>query len=141
MDEEHWIYLDDTKKEGVTVTFMDACHCPGAVMILLKGKMGTVLHTGDFRFTEQMFDNPFLFPPERRNENMKGISVDIDYLFLDNTFANPEIDFPVRDEAFKEIKNIIKSHEKDYRIFVFSYTLGKEEVYLRLAEEFETLVR
>lgn len=52
MDEEHWIYLDDEKKEGVSVVLMDAFHCPGAVMFLFKGKMGNVLHTGDFRFDE-----------------------------------------------------------------------------------------
>jgi mRNA degradation ribonuclease J1/J2 len=52
MDEEHWIYLDEDKKEGVSVVLMDAFHCPGAVMFLFKGKMGNVLHTGDFRFDE-----------------------------------------------------------------------------------------
>ena len=25
MNEEHWIYLDDKKKEGVSVVLMDAC--------------------------------------------------------------------------------------------------------------------
>jgi len=54
MDEEHWIYLDEEKKEGVSVVLMDAFHCPGAVMFLFKGKMGTVLHTGDFRFDDKM---------------------------------------------------------------------------------------
>ena len=67
MDEEHWIYLDEEKKEGVSVILMDAFHCPGAVMFLFKGKMGTVLHTGDFRFSEAMFKNEWLCPVERRN--------------------------------------------------------------------------
>lgn len=139
MDEEHWIYLDDQKKEGVSVTLLDAFHCPGAIMYLFKGKMGNVLHTGDFRFSEQMFDNPCLFPRERRNKDMRQIAVDIDYLFLDNTFANPEYDFPSREEAYKGLVDIVKNHDK-YRVFVFSYYLGKEEVFLNLAKEFETLV-
>merc|ERR1719246_261801 len=54
MDEEHWVYIDEKETEGVSVVLMDAYHCPGAVMFLFKGKMGTVLHTGDFRFDEKM---------------------------------------------------------------------------------------
>ena len=56
MDEEHWIYLDDTKKEGVLVMLIDAAHCPGAVMFLFKSqRFGNILHTGDFRLAEPMF--------------------------------------------------------------------------------------
>jgi Cft2 family RNA processing exonuclease len=34
MDQEHWVFLDEKKTEGVSVKFYDANHCPGAVMIL-----------------------------------------------------------------------------------------------------------
>ena len=143
MNEEHWIYLDDGKKEGVSVVLIDACHCPGSVMFLFKGKMGTVLHTGDFRFHPNMLEHPVLCPPERKNDqneqSMMGVTVDIDYLHLDNTFANPDYDFPSREEAYTCLKNIVKTHN-EYRIFVFSYSLGKEEVLLNLAEEFQTLI-
>ena len=66
---------------------------------------------------------------------MRQISIDVDYLFLDNTFANPEYDFPSREEAYSGLVDIVKNHEK-FRIFVFSYYLGKEEVFLNLAEDF-----
>jgi len=135
MDEEHWIYLDEEKKEGVQVVLIDACHCPGAVMFLFRGKMGTVLHTGDFRFSEIMFKNEWLCPVEKHNSLMKGITVDVDYLHLDNTFANPEYDFPSREEAYASLVKIVKNHI-DHRIFVFSYSLGKEEVLLLLADDF-----
>ena len=96
MDEEHLIYLDDTKKEAISVVLIDACHCPGAVMFLFKGKFGTVLHTGDFRFHEHMLKHHLLCPPGRSNDEQRAITVDIDYLHLDNTFAFHEADFPSR---------------------------------------------
>jgi DNA cross-link repair 1B protein len=139
MDEEHWIYLDEEKKEGVQVVLMDAFHCPGAVMFLFKGKMGTVLHTGDFRFSEEMLKNDWLCPVERRNPQFKGITVDVDVLHLDNTFANPEYDFPSREEAYVGLKKVVQNH-LDHRIFLFSYNLGKEEVFLNLAEDFKSLI-
>ena len=136
MDEEHWIYVDENKKEGVSVVLMDAFHCPGAVMFLFRGKMGTVLHTGDFRFDPKMLDNPLLVPPEKRHQvNQKGICFDVDYLHLDNTFANSDYDFPSREEAYRGLVDIVKSHE-EYRIFLFAYTLGKEEVFLNLSRDF-----
>ena len=76
-----------------------------------------------------------LCPADRKNPEMLGITIDIDYLHLDNTFANPEYDFPSREEAYNSLKGIVKSHE-GYRVFIFSYHLGKEEVLLNLAEEF-----
>ena len=139
MNEEHWIFLDEEKKEGVSVVLLDACHCPGAVMFLIKGKMGTVLHTGDFRFHSSMLQNKLLCPEGRRNLDERGITVDIDYLHLDNTFANPEYDFPSREEGYKILKGIVNDH-KDYRVFVFSYTLGKEEVFLNLADDFQSFI-
>lgn len=118
---------------------MDANHCPGAVMFLFKGKMGTVLHTGDFRFHEKMLDNPWLCPPEKRTQNMRGCTVDVDFLHLDNTFANPNYDFPSKADAYKALVSIVKAHET-YRVFIFMYNLGKEEAFLGLAKDFNTKV-
>ena len=108
-------------------------------MFLLKGKIGTVLHTGDFRFSEFMFKSTFLFPESKRNLDMQGISIDLDYLFLDNTFADPDYDTPSREQAYKMLLDIVKKHNK-YRVFLFAYSLGKEEVFMNLAEDFQTLI-
>ena len=34
---------------GITVTVLDANHCPGSAMFLFQGYFGSVLYTGDFR--------------------------------------------------------------------------------------------
>jgi len=30
--------------------FLDANHCPGSSLIHIKGPLGEILHTGDFRY-------------------------------------------------------------------------------------------
>ncbi len=35
---------------SITVTAIDANHCPGAIMFLFEGYFGRILYTGDFRY-------------------------------------------------------------------------------------------
>ncbi len=39
------------------VTFMDANHCVGAVIVLIEGYMGTILYSGDMRFDKNIFQH------------------------------------------------------------------------------------
>ncbi|CDW85730.1 5 exonuclease apollo [Stylonychia lemnae] len=57
---------------------------------------------------------------------------------MGNVF-HTEYDFPTREEAYNQLKDTIKAHAQ-HRIFLFSYHLGKEEVFVNLANDFETLV-
>jgi len=135
----HWIYLNEQKTEGVTVTFFDANHILGAVMILFQGKMGTILHTGDFRYTPQMLNNNIIFPLKLRNDQYRQIAIDIDHLILDNTFCDPTSNHPSKDDAFRMIVEIVEKH-RDHKIVVFMYKSGKEEIVIKLARIFETTV-
>jgi hypothetical protein len=54
-----------------------------------------------------MLEHPALCPPDRKNDEMRGITIDIDYLHLDNTFANPEYDFPSREEGYNLLRGIV----------------------------------
>ncbi|CDW79177.1 5 exonuclease apollo [Stylonychia lemnae] len=115
--------------KGMVVTLYEANHCPGAVMFLFKGVKGSILHTGDFRFRPQMLDQ------------LKGEQVD--YMYLDNTFATTDEDFPNQEEAFDMLNQVIEVQRKkdqNLKFHLFCYTLGKEEVFHNLASTFDTKI-
>ncbi|XP_073326983.1 5' exonuclease Apollo [Pagrus major] len=120
--------LDDIGKEGLTVTLIDANHCPGAVMFLFEAYFGSILYTGDFRYTPSMLREPCL----RTNTT-------IDVLYLDNTNCDPNRTLPSRQRATQQIKEIIRSHP-DHNVVIGLYALGKESLLLELAMEFKTWI-
>ncbi|XP_064877013.1 5' exonuclease Apollo [Oncorhynchus nerka] len=126
--EPNMLPLDDIGKERLTVTLMDANHCPGAVMFLFQGYFGTILYTGDFRYTPSMLREPCL----RTNTT-------IDVLYLDNTNCDPTRTLPSRQRATQQIKEIIRSQPK-HNVVIGLYTLGKESLLVQLAMEFKTWI-
>lgn len=48
LDEPYMLPLDDIGKETMTVTLIDANHCPGSVMFLFQGYFGSILYTGQY---------------------------------------------------------------------------------------------
>jgi DNA cross-link repair 1B protein len=66
-------------------------------MILFDGYMGTILHTGDFRYSPKMLEEmPHLYPGNKRNSNNEGVSIHVDELILDDTYCDPIFNFPKR---------------------------------------------
>ncbi|CAL8074748.1 unnamed protein product [Orchesella dallaii] len=108
------------------VTLIDANHCPGSVMFIFRLKTGqTILHTGDFRYTPDMLQNPHL------------ACMRIDTLYLDTTYCSPQYDFPTQSESISVVISYIK-RQLEYRpktlVLCGSYLIGKERVYFTLAE-------
>ncbi|GJN03069.1 hypothetical protein PR202_ga20473 [Eleusine coracana subsp. coracana] len=119
--------------EGVTVTLLEANHCPGAAQIhfqLSDGK--TYLHTGDFRASKSMQLHPLL---QRGRVNL---------LYLDTTYCNPKYKFPpqedVVDFVVRTAQRYLQKQPKTL-IVVGAYSIGKENVYLAISRALEVLYR
>uniref|UniRef100_A0A1A7YH87 5' exonuclease Apollo n=1 Tax=Iconisemion striatum TaxID=60296 RepID=A0A1A7YH87_9TELE len=128
LGEPHLLHLDDINKERLSVTLIDANHCPGAVMFLFEGYFGSILYTGDFRYCPSMLREPCL----RTNTT-------IDVLYLDNTNCDPNRTLPSRQRATQQIKEIIRSHP-DHNVVIGVYALGKESLLFELAMAFQTWI-
>ncbi len=70
---ECWCWFFSDKVDGVTVTLIDANHCPGAVLFLFCIGDSSHLHTGDFRASPSHASTPLIPRP-------------IKYLFLDTVW-------------------------------------------------------
>ena len=116
--------LDERGEENMTVTVIEANHCPGAVMFLFDGYFGRILYTGDFRYEPWM----------SVDTSLSGVA-DIDVLYLDNTYNCSACSFPSRSVATTMVCDIIRGHpQKDIVIGVNN--LGKEDLLECVAETF-----
>jgi DNA cross-link repair 1A protein len=112
--------------DNIRVTFYDANHCPGAVIILFElPNFMRYLHTGDFRACPEM-------------EKIYDLScAPIDCCFLDTTFCDVTKTFPSQDEVLSNAVSVCKyALERTPRTLIVcgSYCIGKEKVFLAVAE-------
>jgi DNA cross-link repair 1A protein len=112
--------------DGIEVTFIDANHCPGAVMIVFVLPNGLrYLHTGDFRASLPMHSSQYL------------ISSPIDLIFLDTTYCDPKYDFPPQKQTLDLIVSIsCEAVQKNPKLLIVcgSYSIGKENVFISIAK-------
>ena len=115
--------------DNVEVTLLDANHCPGSVMFLFKFTCGrAVLHVGDFRAVPAMEEYPALW------------NVSVDSVYLDTTYCRDQHDFPSQLDVIERTKELVKDHLEGAGsscktlIAVGSYTIGKERIFLAVAE-------
>ncbi|XP_020206250.1 DNA cross-link repair protein SNM1 [Cajanus cajan] len=109
---------------GIDVTCLDANHCPGSIIILFQPPNGkAVLHTGDFRFSEEMAVNPLL--------QMCPINT----LILDTTYCHPQYDFPKQEAVIQFVIDAIQAEAFNPKtlFLIGSYTIGKERLFLEVA--------
>ncbi|EPQ25743.1 uncharacterized protein PFL1_06610 [Pseudozyma flocculosa PF-1] len=101
---------------GVTVTCIDANHCPGSCLFLFEGpqtasllsprshasphigtgKIFRYLHCGDFRAS----------PVHTNHPQVKGKKLDI--IYLDTTYCNPRYCFPAQDQVVEACAELVR---------------------------------
>lgn len=107
---------------GSAVTFLDANHCPGAVLLLFKltgNKSVTYLHTGDMRYHPKM----------KLYDALQDIK--IDKIFLDTTYAHPKHKFMTQLESISIITEqaiAFFNENPEGLILLGAYNIGKERV-------------
>ena len=127
LDEHIIINLDEQGQETMSVTLIDANHCPGSVMFIFEGYFGKILYTGDFRHCERIATHSAI--------NRKVFDV----LYLDNTYCDPNCIFPSRTEATNKILEIIRRHS-EHNVVLGLHNLGKEMLVHTIAKAFRTWI-
>ena len=74
-----------------SMTFLDANHCPGAVVVVLQLPGRIVVHTGDFRFEgcirDSLLKNPALLQARPSDRGDADLIVYLDATFAEETSA------------------------------------------------------
>jgi DNA cross-link repair 1A protein len=121
----------ESQQRPVTVTTIDANHCPGAVMFLFQVGNKNILHVGDFRWNREVMQQcqplrPFFAGQSR-----------LDSIYLDTTYCDPKYTLPTQDAAIQEaIRFASREYErarssKTSLLMLFgAYTIGKERIYM-----------
>uniref|UniRef100_UPI00359028BF uncharacterized protein isoform X1 n=2 Tax=Myxine glutinosa TaxID=7769 RepID=UPI00359028BF len=123
----HTLPMDEPcQVDGVTITLIEANHCPGSVMLLFELPDRTChLHTGDFRASPAMEHHPSL------------VGRVIQTLFLDTTYCNPKYEFPPQEQAVDFVVQRCEAaicQDPETLLVIGAYSVGKEKVFLGVAE-------
>lgn len=113
--------IEEERESGLSVTLLDANHCPGSVLMLFELPCGKrYLHTGDMRYDPRM----------KLFKEIKDIPR-VDILFQDTTYCNPKYKFPLQKEAVEMVSRTAReevAREGKVLILVATYLIGKERV-------------
>ncbi len=137
---------------AVTVTLLNANHCPGAIMFLFEVGNRVILHVGDFRWNYQIMSHqpplrPFCRIPWTDPRQQPVHLRRIDDLFLDTTYCDAQYTLPTQSECINAVIDVVhqeivnaKSSKANIILLFGAYTIGKEAVYMSVAKHFKMKV-
>lgn len=137
---------------GFQLVLLDAGHCPGSCMVLVRRPDGTLaLHTGDCRFVAESMGAELeqaVHLLDRGRTLGDDTSSFIDDLYLDTTYAGGDytfspqeaaIDFLARRVARLLAEDAERSDGRRTLVLIGTYLVGKEKLIARLAHEHKNM--
>ncbi|ODO02074.1 hypothetical protein L198_02805 [Cryptococcus wingfieldii CBS 7118] len=148
---EYIIAYDNGSPVYVTVTLLDANHCPGSAMFLITSPTIAVLHTGDVRadsrFIEYLKRHPalqqFLAPSSTYRHAKDGVGGGrrvLDRIYLDTAAMLGTGDMPDREPVLQEMVEIMARYPQDTIFFLNTWCFGWEQVIKEVARFFNDKV-
>mmetsp|Transcript_95311 Transcript_95311/g.168838 ORF Transcript_95311/g.168838 Transcript_95311/m.168838 type:complete len:695 (+) Transcript_95311:75-2159(+) len=127
--DEPFEVTDPLSKSRLTVTFVDAGHCPGSIMVVLEGlPEGPIVHTGDFRYHDGLAHSNSL----RRVADSGRCSC----VYLDTTWAHDAfIHLPTKATSVNQLLDLIDRFPSE-AVVLHSHGLGDEELLAAVACHF-----
>jgi len=108
----------------MTITLINANHCPGSAMAVIENlAQGTVVFTGDFRFSEDI----------RRDPVLNRVAGCVQHLYMDTSFDIPWL--PSKSESVRDVIALIHAFPAE-NVILHSHGLGDEEILLAAANAF-----
>ncbi|KAH6915130.1 beta-lactamase-like protein [Coprinopsis sp. MPI-PUGE-AT-0042] len=139
------VELDASEK--VTITLIDANHCPGAVMFLIEGSRGAVLHTGDFRaepwFLDSLRRNPFLQPyihHESALSSTNPVTKTLEAIYLDTACVLSNAEIPTKESATAGLVTLMRRFPSDVYFFLNVWTMGYEDILKAISAGFQAKI-
>ncbi|KAL5482499.1 hypothetical protein ACEPAI_9093 [Sanghuangporus weigelae] len=142
--------VEISNNEWVTVTLIDANHCPGSVMFLIQGSKGDILHTGDFRaepiFIGCIMKNPFLKRYiDRSTSKTEGIEnkelpKTLEAIYLDTASMLNTDNIPSKTDAVNDLIELMKAYPTHMRFFINAWTWGYEDILKGISRTFQSKI-
>lgn len=140
-------YDEQNRPIRVTITLLDANHCPGSTMFLIEDDQHAILHTGDIRadgpFMETLRNNPAVGRYVEPWPLLPGSSKEtagrrrLDRIYLDTSAMLGTGDMPDRDPVVRDLVHQMSLYPVDTVFFLNVWCFGWEHVVKEVARHFQ----